>query len=339
MPSKCKNSDCDKCAIYNYSNETKLLYCNEHKLIDMINVKSKRCCNLDCNKTPTYNYSNETKALYCNEHKLIDMIDVKNKKCCNIACNKIPTYNYSNEKKAIYCNQHKLDDMVNVVNKKCCIPDCTKRPSYNFINETKALYCNQHKLNGMIDIIHKKCDNLDCDKKSSIKHYKGYCSTCFHIKYPDITYDRNNKTKERLIVNNIIKEFSDYKFILDKAIGPKNHRPDMLLDLDDKVIIIEIDENQHKGYKQNELLRLDTIQKAINKKIICIRFNPDSFISDNIKTSSCFKLNNNKIFEVVKPDEFENRLNHLYKFIKKYSNNDYKPKKHNIKTRKLYFDN
>ena len=112
----------------------------------------------------------------------------------------------------------------------------------------------------------------------------------------------------------------------------------MLLDLDDRVIIIEIDEYQHKGYNTDELLRLDTIQKAINKKIICLRFNPDSFIKDNVKTSSCFSLNDNKIFEIVKPDEFENRLNHLYKFIKKYSYNAYKLKKHNIKTRKLYFD-
>ena len=38
----------------------------------------------------------------------------------------------------------------------------------------------------------------------------------------------------------------------------------------------------------------------------------------------------------TKQDEFES---HLFKFIKKYSSNDYKLNKHNIKTRKLYFDN
>ena len=105
----------------------------------------------------------------------------------------------------------------------------------------------------------------------------------------------------------------------------------MLSDLDDRVIIIEIDENQHKGYNTDELLRLDTIQKAINKKVICIRFNPDSFIKDNVRTSSCFKLNDNKKIEISKPDEFENRLKHLEKYIKKYSSNNYKLKKHNIK--------
>ena len=41
----------------------------------------------------------------------------------------------------------------------------------------------------------------------------------------------------------------------------------------------------------------------------------------------------------TKQDEFESILNHLFKFIKKYSNDNYNLKKHTIKTRKLYFDN
>jgi len=231
--------------------------------------------------------------------------------------------------------------MVDVKSKKCCNSCCDKIPHYNYSNETKALYCKNHKLDDMVDVKHKRCSEPGCDKHietTKKKHYKGFCSTCFHIKYPDIVYDRNNKTKERITVNHIVKQFPDFKFILDKAIGPNSYRPDMLLELDDRVIIIEIDEYQHKGYN-NELLRLDIIQKAINKKLICIRFNPDSFIKDNIKISSCFKLNNKKIFEVSKPDELDNRLKHLYKYIEKYSSNDYKLKKHNIKTRKLYFDN
>ena len=135
----------------------------------------------------------------------------------------------------------------------------------------------------MVDDRSKKCLNPDCNKQPSY-NYNRYCATCFHIKYPDIENDRNNKTKES--VNHIINQFPDYKFVLDKAIGPKNLRPDMILDLEDRAIIIEIDEYQHKKYNTDELLRLDTIQKAIHKKVICIRFNPDSFIKDNIKTSS-----------------------------------------------------
>ena len=297
------------------------------------------CKNSDCNKRANYNHINEKKALYCKEHKLDDMVDIKHKRCKNPDCNKIPSYNYSNETKPLYCKEHKLIDMIDVRHKKCISPDCLLQPVYNYINETKRLYCKAHKLDGMIDVVSKRCITPDCNTIQKCKHYKGLCSTCFHIKYPDITYDRNNKTKERIIVNHIVKQFPDFKFIIDKAIGPKNHRPDVLLELDDRIIIIEIDEYQHKGYKTDEILRLDIIHKAINKKVICIRFNPDSFIKDNIRTSSCFKLNNDKNFEVSKQDEFIDRLKHLYKFIKKYSSYEYKLKKHNVKTRKLYFDN
>jgi len=298
-----------------------------------------KCINPDCNKAPSYNYINETKRLYYKEHKLVDMVDFKRKKCISPDCNKCAIYNHINEKKALYCTEHKLHDMVDVVSKKCISPDCNKASSYNYIDETIRLYCKDHKLVDMVNLKSKKCISPECDKRPYHKHSKGFCCTCFHNKYPNIVYDRNNKTKERLIVNHIVKRFPDFKFILDKAIGPKNHRPDILLELDDRVIIIEIDENQHKGYNKDELLRLDTIQKAINKKVICIRFNPDSFIKDNVKTSSCFKLNDDKILEVVKKNELDNRLKHLCKYIKKYSSDDYKLKKHNIKTRKLYFDN
>jgi hypothetical protein len=39
------------------------------------------CKNSNCNKHPTFNYKNEKTALYCNQHKLDDMIDIKYKSC------------------------------------------------------------------------------------------------------------------------------------------------------------------------------------------------------------------------------------------------------------------
>ena len=49
----------------------------------MVDVKNKKCLEPDCDIRPLYNYNNETKGLYCNEHKLDDMINVKSKRCCN----------------------------------------------------------------------------------------------------------------------------------------------------------------------------------------------------------------------------------------------------------------
>ena len=342
MPIKCIIPNCDKESMYNYKNEKGREYCKIHKLPDMINFKYHECNYTDCDNKPSYNDIGESIPSYCSIHKTDEMIDFDklrlNAKC---HCNK-PGHKYFNFKNPFWLCKECHNNLYGT-EKICNHPECSKMCCFAYDDETYPLLCVKHKLPDMVNLKSKRCSEPGCDKhiettKNKQKH-KGLCYTCFYTKYPVEGCYKNNDIKERLIVNHVIKQFPDYKFILNKAIGPKNHRPDMLLDLDDKVIIIEIDEYQHKGYNTDELLRLDIIQKAINKKVICIRFNPDSFIKDNVKTSSCFKLNDKKIFEVVKQDEFESRLKHLYKFIKKYSNDDYKLKKHNIKTRKLYFDN
>ena len=55
MPIKCQNPDCDKEASYNFINDTIRLYCREHKLVDMVNVKSKTCLEEYCEKRPNFN--------------------------------------------------------------------------------------------------------------------------------------------------------------------------------------------------------------------------------------------------------------------------------------------
>ena len=248
----------------------------------------------------------------------------------NAKCHcKKPGHKYFNMKSQFWLCKECNDEMrLNVNDKTCNHPECSIMfCGFAYYDENYPIQCIKHKLPDMINLKSKRCLEPGCDKhietrKNKQKH-KGFCYTCFYTKYPNEGCCKSNDIKERLIVNHIIKKFPDYKFILNKAIGPKNHRPDMLLELDDRVIIIEIDEDQHKKYNTDELLRLDTMQKAINKKVICIRFNPDSFIRDNVGTSSCFKLNDNKIFEISKHDEFECRLNHLYKYIEKYSSHNY----------------
>ena len=69
----------------------------------MIDVKSKRCIHEDCIKIPTFNFSTETKGLYCFEHKKENMIDVKSKRCIHEGCIKIPTFNFPTETKGLYC--------------------------------------------------------------------------------------------------------------------------------------------------------------------------------------------------------------------------------------------
>ena len=49
---------------------------NQHKLIDMVNVKICRCIYYNCMIRASCNMSNEKIPLYCNQHKLNDMISI-----------------------------------------------------------------------------------------------------------------------------------------------------------------------------------------------------------------------------------------------------------------------
>ena len=58
MPSYCKENGCKKYPYYNLPNETKTLYCPQHKLKGMINVKkTKKCIYEGCKTRPSYKHT------------------------------------------------------------------------------------------------------------------------------------------------------------------------------------------------------------------------------------------------------------------------------------------
>ncbi len=159
---KCIIENCNTQPIFNYENKKIGLYCNVHKLDNMINVKNKKCLYNNCKTRPCFNYENKKIGLYCNVHKLDNMIDITHKKCLYNNCKTRPCFNYETEKKGLYCNLHKLDNMINVKDKKCLYEHCNKQPCFNYENKKVGLYCNLHKLNNMVNVKDKKCIYNNC---------------------------------------------------------------------------------------------------------------------------------------------------------------------------------
>ena len=62
------------------------IYCGKHKLVDMINVRSKSCIYDGCRTQPSYNFAGEKRGIYCDKHRLVDMINVKSKSCKSEWC-------------------------------------------------------------------------------------------------------------------------------------------------------------------------------------------------------------------------------------------------------------
>ena len=169
------------------------------------------------------------------------------------------------------------------------------------------------------------CKNNWCDTIVS-KKYDGYCRFCYIHMFPDKIVSRNYKTKEKAVNEFILNNFKDLDWIIDKKVydGCSKRRPDILLDLGYQIIIIEIDENQHKNYESIcENKRAMEISQDLNHRpIIFIRFNPDNYKIENSKVSSCWNINKNGscIIKKNKIIEWKNRLNELKKQIKCWIN-------------------
>jgi hypothetical protein len=253
------------------------------------------------------------------------MIDIKNKKCIHPDCNKRPNFNFEGEKSALYCNSHKKEGMIDINNKRCIHPDCNKHPIFNFEGEKEKLYCNSHKKEGMINITHKRCKTYLCDTLSS-KKYDDYCLRCYIYTFPDKPISRNYKTKEFAVVEYVKKKFPEYNWILDKIIsgGCSRKRPDLLLELEEQIIIIEIDENQHTNYGCScENKRIMELSKDVrHKSIIFIRFNPDTYYIEKKKIKSCWGLDKKGFSIITKEKEWEERLETISNQINYWTKNN-----------------
>lgn len=329
---------------FNYIGETRPLYCGTCKSDDMINIYIDICEQEECDENAWYNYDGESKVRFCNKHALDGMIGIKWKLCNQKDCNIYARFNYDTEDKPIYCGEHALEGMKDITRKKCIIQGCSKRSCFNYYDKKTPLYCYEHSNTEMVNLHHKLCKTHLCTVRASNK-FNEYCMYCFINLFPDEKISRNYKTKETYITDYIKDKFKDYTWISDKKIkdGCSKRRPDLLLDLGIKVLIIEIDENQHTGYESIcENKRLMQISQDLgHRPVIFIRFNPDEYINEyNRKISSCWSIDK-KGLSIIKKDkkiEWKNRLTSLSDEIQSFFQNETKGTDKTVTISHLFFD-
>ena len=194
----------------------------------------------------------------------------------------------------------------------------------------------------MIDIKHKLCKSSWCDTRVTSK-YEGHCLYCYINLFPDKQISRNYKTKEKTINDYINDKFKDIDITADKRIydGCSRRRPDIFIDIGYQIIIVEIDENQHKNYDCScENKRIMEISKDVgHRPIIFIRFNPDNYEKNGNKIKSCWQINKLGIYCInkTKINEWNERLKFLEETIRYWLNPINKTDKL-IEVINLYYD-
>jgi hypothetical protein len=304
------------------------VYCYEHKKEGMVDVKHKMCADERCEGTrPTFNFPGMKGGVYCYDHKKPGMVNVVDKRCADEeGCGRQPVFNFPGSKGGVYCKKHLKPGMVDVVSKKCAHEEgCGRQPVFNFPGSKGGVYCYEHKKPGMVDVKNKMCISDWCDTQSS-KKYDWYCVYCYVYLFPDKPISRNYKTKEKTVVDFAMSEFPEQDWVWNRRIqdGCSRRQPDLILDLGFQVVIIEVDENQHRnGYSCENKRVMELSLDVGHRPIVFIRFNPDSYRTSGKVVKSCWGMNNKTHTCRVNPgkkQEWNDRLEKLCETIEYWAN-------------------
>lgn len=292
--------------------------------------------NIQCTKNATYGYTVNNIRLFCKLHKVGDVVDIVGVKC--IICKKVqPSFNYPTEQFPRYCFDCMSPDMVDVRKRDLCIICNRTRASFNYNFDDIPKYCAEDALEGMQDIVSKRCKKC---KLTQIKNkYKGYCVGCYKEEF-NVQVTKNENIKEKYVYNIISTTFTDCIIVYNKTVKYNIYiyRPDIIIYCNNYIIIVEIDENQHKYYNkiiENE--RMINIQHTLEKQCIFIRFNPDSYKDESGKhITGCWKyINNNLVVNPKYIPHWEKRINTLKECIK---NNMLNTPKDNLVVKYLFYN-
>ena len=145
---------------------------------------------------------------------------------------------------------------------------------------TQPERCEEHALRGDDNLVERECSSC---MLPYVLNSHGLCSDCFAF--------QSGKTprlaKQREVLQFLDHHFTEFPYDLtdrtpqDLKDCARKERPDVLWDRADRVVILEIDEDQHRDRPcECEQTRMMNISQALGcERTVWIRYNPDAFKS------------------------------------------------------------
>lgn len=329
----CKYGVCSKIA--SFGNAGKPIYCDEHRPLDMKSI-SHICDVVDCGllakayipgnppskctkhiekgmklysrtrvncelcpTTATYG-NKDGEAIRCVTcAKGTTMRRVTGAKCEK--CNIMATYGTPG-KSPNHCVRHRTPGQITKSRSRC--KHEVKCRNWAMYGTDKPTKCELHKSETDNNFVEKPCVScgLNC-----ILDAKGMCENCDPESRKRRTLVKQNKVEDFLKKQGFI--YSTCDTMLDHGECVK-YRPDFLFFCRGYVVILEVDENQHRGYSiMCENARMMNITSALFTDVVFIRYNPDNYKVDG---------------NAVKIRESD-RLRELERNLKHYISDDYIP--------------
>ena len=311
---RCEHTGCSARPSFNAEGEARGRFCGTHKLDGMVNVVGKRCEHTGCSAQPSFNVEGEARGRFCGVHKLAGMVNVVSKRCEHTGCSAQPRFNVEGEARGRFCGTHKLAGMVNVVARRCEHAGCSTSTSYGLPGKPPT-FCAAHRAAGTMKHPTRRCsakrcrefathgitvperceqhtlpgdDNLverDCAScmLPAVVNADGLCADCDAWR----SGKRPRLAKQREVLQFLDHCFTEHPYN-STDVTPREllecdrrERPDVMWDRADRVVMLEIDEGQHKDRPcECEQTRMMNVSQAIGcERTVWVRYNPDSFKS------------------------------------------------------------
>jgi hypothetical protein len=232
----------------------------------MVDVLSKRCAHDSCTRRPCFNRPDKKSGLYCSEHKLPGMVDVLGKRCQAPSCHALATYGKDEFHRAQFCVDHKTPTSVCIATALMCAHEgCTEQ--YEFVVEADTgahKVCLAHAPPGYEEALKRMCKY--CDIREDVPFVCAGCRRRMH-------------KKEHAVVRHLRRTIATpLKYDESPGFECTRKRPDIRFEMPMHDVIVEVDENQHRGYTEScECARISEIVGAIGgKSVVFVRYNPDA---------------------------------------------------------------
>lgn len=311
----CEVQTCTKRSSFAPDRDHDAARCGTHKKDDDVNVAKKIC---ECGKAkPFFGPPGTRSATRCGQCKLDGDIDLYNKKCIRCEVRQSAAIIKGREDEGMkYCLTCAAALGFACTNGRVAYCACGTQSIFDIPGTAvkSARFCGQCRdPSKHVDVRHDNQMCSACCNTRGTRVHDGFlwCQGCFVKTFPHIPTPRNYKTKQRNVeeflkerfaekitmtldrqVERIVPEasagagggsrFVHEEFEDERPCGSSGRKPDVLIDMGEWVIVVEVDEGQHKqdSYKSScENKRIMQIFDDMGRRpTVFIRFNPDNYV-------------------------------------------------------------
>lgn len=304
----CEVETCHRRASFAQPGDTKLRRCGDHKLAGDVNngVKARRC---PCGKVASFRTPDEEGARFCATCKPSEAVTI-NALCKMEGCRtQVAAVITGRENEGMqYCMVCVATLGVPYTNGRVPYCACGTQAIFDLPGTPRRRVqfcgsCMDPRVH--VDLWHKMCNA--CGVVRPLRERgKDVCLRCHTFIYPDEPLSRNYRTKEVAVEKYLTEQLADrYTMIFNRRVvrvaaasagaggAPEEgctssgKKPDAFIDMGAWVVVVEVDEEQHKHTSYDASCENKRIMQIFDdagrRPIVFVRFNPDKYVDSTGK--------------------------------------------------------